>query len=75
MKLSFLAIALMLIVVVSCKTLKPYEKEFLLSPLMDDTELGFFQSQMPQAAQLRWEKLSAGSGVSAGTSSCPSCGG
>jgi hypothetical protein len=59
----------------SCKTIKPYEKEYLLSPLMDEatfSPIGFDYSSRVVA---KVEKLSQGSASSAGGSSCPTCGG
>lgn len=58
----------------SCRTLKPYEKEFLLHPLMDDAALGNLQSGMPVVARSRVERLSSAAGGS-GATSCPTCGG
>jgi hypothetical protein len=57
-----------------CETIKPYEKELLLDPLMsDERALGLSASFMSSAAA-RFEKLAGGAGGTAGTS-CPTCGG
>ncbi len=57
-----------------CKTLKPYEKEYLLHPLMDEASLTQLQEEMPGVARSRYERLSSASGGS-GATSCPTCGG
>ena len=57
-----------------CETIKPYEKEFLLSPLMDDAGVQSLTPSMMVSASGAYEKLSTGSSGSGG-SSCPTCGG
>jgi hypothetical protein len=57
-----------------CATIKPYEKEYLLNPVMDDGQLARMQSSLLQASQGRYEKLGSTGNASAGTS-CPTCGG
>lgn len=56
----------------SCAVIKPYEKEYLLSPLMDDASVsklegGYVSKTRPN------ERLAAGG--SSGSTSCPTCGG
>ncbi len=57
-----------------CETIKPYEKEFLLSPLMDDAGVAGMSSSMMSSQTTGFEKLAAGA-TGAGGSSCPTCGG
>lgn len=58
----------------ACKTIKPYEKEFLLNPLMDDKRTTDLTPIMPSAGTSNYEKFATGIGGGAGTS-CPTCGG
>lgn len=57
-----------------CQTVKPYEKEYLLSPLMDDAGVAPLKSTMAGTAAASFEKLAGGSGGNSATS-CPTCGG
>ncbi len=57
-----------------CETIKPYEKEYLLNPLMDDGTVADLQSNMRASSSGRHEKLAGKSAGSSGTS-CPTCGG
>jgi hypothetical protein len=57
----------------SCTTIKPYEKEYLLHPLMDDASAMKLEGSYTSKTRPR-ERL-ASSGFSAGASSCPTCGG
>ena len=57
-----------------CETIKPYEKEFLLNPVMDDAFVSSLQAPLMSQAQSGFEKLALGGGTSGG-SSCPTCGG
>ncbi len=59
---------------VGCETIKPYEKEFLLSPLMDDAGVASLSPSMMSSAATGFEKLAAGA-AGTGGSSCPTCGG
>lgn len=57
----------------SCAVIKPYEKEYLLNPLMDDASVaklegGYVTKTRPN------ERLAAAGGGSSSTS-CPTCGG
>jgi hypothetical protein len=57
----------------SCRTIKPYEKEYLLHPTMDDSRVDVLSA--PYGSSMRPnEKLALSSG-SSGSSSCPTCGG
>ncbi len=56
----------------SCAVVKPYEKEYLLNPLMDDASVaklegGYVTKTRPN------ERLAAGG--SSSSTSCPTCGG
>lgn len=65
----------MSLVLANCVGVKPYEKEYLLSPLMDEAELQSLNSDFRGLCVAPFERLS-GSGVGgAAGSSCPTCGG
>ena len=57
-----------------CETIKPYEKEYLLDPVMSDERSQGLLPSLMGAASSRFEKLASGSGGAPGTS-CPTCGG
>lgn len=57
-----------------CETIKPYEKEYLLNPLMEDAGVNTLQAPLMMSATSGFEKLGGGGGASGG-SSCPTCGG
>jgi len=59
---------------ISCRALLPYEKEYLLSPLMEDEKLAPWQSGFTSVGFSRIERLSSQSGTGM-TGSCPTCGG
>ncbi len=69
-------ICLLMIVVAlaACETIKPYEKEFLLSPIMDDAGVSALTPSMMSSASAGFEKLAQGA-AGTGGSSCPTCGG
>lgn len=58
----------------ACETIKPYEKEYLLSPIMDDAGVSKLQAPLMSQGAAGHERLAAGVGSSGG-SSCPTCGG
>jgi hypothetical protein len=63
---------LFLVFAAGCAVVKPYEKEYLLSPLMDDASVaklegGYVTKTRPN------ERLAAGG--SSSSTSCPTCGG
>jgi hypothetical protein len=58
----------------ACTTIKPYEKEYLLNPLMDDGRTADLTPAMPSVGTSTHEKFATGAGGGAG-SSCPTCGG
>ena len=62
------------ILVSACSTIKPYEKEYLLNPLMDDQVSTALTPSMPSVATGSFEKFASGANGGAG-SSCPTCGG
>lgn len=57
-----------------CHTIKPYEKEFLLNPVMDDAVISALTPEMLGSKCQDIEKLSA-AGPGGASSSCPTCGG
>lgn len=58
----------------SCATIKPYEKEYLLDPLMSDERTSTLSPSFMRSALGRFEHLSGVSGATSGNS-CPTCGG
>jgi len=59
----------------ACAHVKPYEKEYLLNPLMDDGTLRSLTSDFGAVSFGAFERLSSNTlGASAATS-CPTCGG
>lgn len=59
----------------ACHTVKPYQKEHLLNPLMDDKGLGPLNSTFANAALNSKDFLASGSAQASASSSCPTCGG
>jgi hypothetical protein len=58
-----------------CETLKPYEKEYLLSPVMDDRSVDGLRPALMSSAAGSFEKLGTGGPGAGGSTSCPTCGG
>lgn len=58
-----------------CAALKPYEKEYLLNPVMDDDHLLGVDATLMNAASASFEKLGKGGSGAGGGSACPTCGG
>lgn len=58
-----------------CATIKPYEKEYLLHPFMDDAALAPLTFDFSQKNCGRYERLSSLGGTASGGTSCPTCGG
>ncbi len=58
-----------------CETVKPYEKEYLLSPAMDDAAVSRLDAAVMSSAAQGYEKLGKGGPGAGGGSSCPTCGG
>jgi hypothetical protein len=59
----------------NCKTIKPYEKEYLLHPLMDEATTSALLPQTMSSQFSNYEKLSSSLSGGGGGSSCPTCGG
>jgi len=57
----------------SCRVIKPYEKEYLLHPIMDDARVERLSA--PYGKSRRPLERLAGAGGSSGSTSCPTCGG
>jgi hypothetical protein len=75
MRLFMVSIVFVLVSLSSgCETIKPYEKEYLLNPLMDDGSVADLKSNMRSSSSSRHEKLAGNSSGSSSTS-CPTCGG
>ncbi len=55
-----------------CRSIKPYEKEYLVHPTMDDASVERLKGPYGQSRRTR-EKLSASGSQS--STSCPTCGG
>jgi|GEM_PF-1039562 len=58
----------------ACRSLRPYEKEHLLKPAMDDGRVGALEPSYAKSTASQFEKLAAGSAQGGGGSSCPTCG-
>ena len=58
-----------------CVGVKPYEKEYLLHPLMDEGELQSLRSDFPTGCASNFERLSMSGLGGASSTSCPTCGG
>ncbi|MCX6125593.1 MAG: hypothetical protein NTV34_12740 [Proteobacteria bacterium] len=58
---------------VSCAVIKPYEKEYLLNPLMDDQSVARLEG--PYISKTRPLERLAAAGASTGATACPTCGG
>jgi hypothetical protein len=57
----------------ACSVVKPYEKEYLLNPLMDDASVAKLQGNY--VTKTRPNERLAAAGGSSGSTSCPTCGG
>jgi len=58
----------------ACRTLRPYEKEHLLKPSMDDARIESLEPSYAKSTAAQFEKLAAGTAQGGGGSSCPTCG-
>lgn len=74
-RLFILGVLILLGFATSCRTIKPYEKEYLLSPLMDNGAFSPVALNYSSNVVSRVEKLSESSASSSSGSSCPTCGG
>lgn len=72
--MKILAAIFVVILCASCTTIKPYEKEYLLNPLMEDGTAADLTPAMTGVGMATHEKFATGGGSGAG-SSCPTCGG
>jgi hypothetical protein len=70
--LLILAVAIPL-AISSCRSIRPYEKEYLLHPTMDDSRVETLSGPYGKTRRPS-ERLAALSG-GGGSSSCPTCGG
>ena len=57
-----------------CRSIKPYEKEYLLHPLMDDARVERLSAPYGKAVKPNERLATAGAGGGSSTS-CPTCGG
>ncbi len=73
-KLTWTAVIICLILL-GCVSVKPYEKEYLLNPVMDDKSVSALNSNFANSICGENEKLSSSAPSSGSTSSCPTCGG
>ena len=69
----FLAAAALMLAT-GCQSVKPYEKEYLVHPLMEDSYTGDFDSSLTGRTAGKMERMKVGGGAG-GSSSCPTCGG
>jgi hypothetical protein len=70
---TFIAPFLFVFLVTSCRTIKPYEKEYLLHPTMDDSRVGRVSAPYGQSIRPN-ERLAVAAG-GASSYACPTCGG
>ena len=72
---SLLVVILISAFSMSCKTIKAYEKEYLLSPIMDDKGVRELGNPLHDLTASDYERLATIGGASSSSSSCPTCGG
>lgn len=70
-----LVLSVLLVGATGCVALKPYEKEYLLNPAMDDEHLNAVDATLMISASTTYEKLGKGGAGAGGGSACPTCGG
>lgn len=58
-----------------CQSVRPYEKEFLLHPLMDDAIVKRLDAPLMISQAQGLEKLGGGMGANGSGTACPTCGG
>ena len=63
------------VVVCSCQSIKPYQKELLLNPTMDEKGISTVASPFAASALVGRDFLASGSPSGSASSSCPTCGG
>ncbi len=68
------SIVILFLILGACAPLKPYEKEYLLDPTMDDQANTKLESISATLIQGKSERLGLGLNLGGGTS-CPTCGG
>lgn len=61
--------------VVGCETVKPYQKEYLLNPLMSEETLSSLKSDFTASTFKEIERLAKGTPGGGNATSCPTCGG
>lgn len=57
-----------------CRSIKPYEKEYLLHPLMDDARVERLSAPYGKAVKPN-ERLTIAGATGGSSTSCPTCGG
>jgi hypothetical protein len=70
--LSFVA-AFAVVATSSCRAIRPYEKEYLVHPVMDDARVE--RVSAPYGKTKRSNERLAIAGAGGGSTSCPTCGG
>lgn len=58
----------------SCRSIKPYEKEYLVHPIMDDASVERLSAPYGKTVRPN-ERLANAAGGSSSSTSCPTCGG
>ena len=61
------------VTVSSCRAIRPYEKEYLVHPVMDDARIE--RVSAPYGRTRRSNERLAIAGAGGGSTSCPTCGG
>jgi hypothetical protein len=59
----------------ACQSIKPYEKEYLVHPLMDDGLVRRMDERLMMSQCQTVERLGNAVGTGIGGTSCPTCGG
>lgn len=58
----------------SCRAIKPYEKEYLVHPIMDEGRVARLSAPYGQSVRPK-ERLGLAGAASGASTSCPTCGG
>jgi hypothetical protein len=66
-------LALGIVAMSSCRAIRPYEKEYLVHPVMDDARVE--RVSAPYGKTKRSNERLAIAGAGGGSTSCPTCGG
>ena len=62
------------VILTGCRVIKPYEKEYLLHPIMDDARVERLSAPYGKSVRPN-ERLATAAGGGGASTSCPTCGG